>query len=111
MNSSNNIHYATVSLIPFLFKVAYSSLLPTKLIEECANHMKQRKTTFSKGAESPTQIFQDIEQRTFSFMADKMAKISARAFLIMMNHRNYWPSYFQFVTLFYRDGSHDNLKK
>lgn len=64
-----------------------------------------------KGYEKPTQSFQDIKQRSFSLMANKMAKIPAWPFLVVKNSWSYWPNDIQFVTLFYWDSSYKYLKK
>lgn len=58
-----------------------------------------------------TQYFQDVIQRSFSFMADKMTKIPTWPFLVMVNFWSYRPRKSQLMTLFYWDSSDKNLKQ
>lgn len=44
-------------------------------------------------------------------MANKMTKVPAWPFLVMVNLRSYWPYNSQFMTFFYRDSSDKNLKQ
>jgi hypothetical protein len=44
-------------------------------------------------------------------MANKMTKVPAWPFLVMVNLRSYWPYNSQFMTFFYWDSSDKNLKQ
>lgn len=44
-------------------------------------------------------------------MANQVAKIPTRSFLVVKNARSDWPNNSQFVTLFYRDSSNKYLKQ
>lgn len=57
-----------------------------------------------------TQLFQDVKQRSFSFMANQMTQIPARPFFVMKNSRSYWPYKSQLVPLFNRNSFDKNLR-
>lgn len=58
-----------------------------------------------------TQSFQDVIQRSFSFVTNEMTKIPTWPFLVVVNFWSYWPCNSQHMTLFDWDSSDKNLTK
>jgi hypothetical protein len=109
-------HYNVNLIIEF---ESYRSAKPQKVVYE-SKTMKIRNTPMPSKSHylkpvidsaKLTQCFQDVIQRSFSFMADKMTKIPTWPFLVMVNFWSYRPRKSQLMTLFYWDSSDKNLKQ